>query len=57
MKKWKMPKGAINKTKEKRKFFALQEKILPQWKKIALEVLSDEETILINNTTCNVFLN
>jgi len=56
MKNWKIPKKGIDKIKKNGRiiaYFALQEKILPQWKKIALKVLTDEETILINNSSCN----
>lgn len=33
-------------------FLSLQDIVLPEWRKISLNILSDEETILINNTVC-----
>ena len=55
MKKWKTSRNRIMVAKESTKIFtylALQEKILPKWRKVALQILSDEEEILINNSNC-----
>lgn len=55
MKKLKTSRKRIGLTKKSMKiltFLALQETILPKWRKVALLVLSDEEEILINNSSC-----
>ncbi len=55
MKKWKLSRKKIMIVKESTKIFtflALQEKIIPRWRKVALHILSDEEEILINNSSC-----
>ncbi|MDR7371725.1 hypothetical protein [Flavobacterium aquidurense] len=55
MKKWKVSRKRIEIAKANMKmisFLAMQEKILPKWRRIAFDLLSDEETILINNSIC-----